>query len=203
MSRWSPCLLGTVLGLSLVTGGKATPQTTTTTITATIVASSCVGEILTETSAGRTASSPGTVDFGVINPKTRSAPTRTFSLRLSETVGGETGCSAFEAYGRQYPSAMLTFGDIGETQLDEQGVILRHDDGTDARLRVRVTPLNVEGTFITTGGPAYITASNKQVVYPIEFATKGLFDFQASLSQWDGVKSGRFSGALTVTVVYR
>lgn len=203
MLRWSLCLFSTALGLSLVTGAKATPQTTTTTITATIVASSCVGEILTAPPAGRTASAPGTVDFGVINPQTRSVSARTFSLRLSETVGGETGCSAFEAYGRQYPSAILTFGDIGHTQLDENGVILRHDDGADARLRVRVSPLNVEGTFIATGGPTYITASNAQVAYPIAFATKGLFDFQATLSQWDGVKSGRFSGSLTVTVMYR
>lgn len=195
--------IGVVLGLSLATGAAASPYTTTTTITATIVASSCVGEILTTGAEGRRAGAVGTVDFGVINPKTRSAPARTFSLRLSETVGGETGCSAFEAYGRQYPAAILTFGDEGLAQLDENGVILRHDDGSDARLRVRVSPLNAEGDFITTGGPGYVTASNTQIAYPIDFARKGLFDFQATLSQWDGVTSGRFSGALTVTVVYR
>ncbi|MGF7483729.1 hypothetical protein [Providencia sp. SP181] len=122
---------------------------------------------------------------------------------MSETVGGETGCSAFEVYGRQYPAAILTFGDVGHTQLDEQGVILRHDDGADARLRVRVSPLNTEGAFIASGGPGYVTASATQIAYPIAFARNGLFDFQATLSQWDGVKSGRFNGSLTVTVVYR
>nr|WP_181375447.1 hypothetical protein [Pectobacterium carotovorum] len=172
-------------------------------MTATIVASSCVGEIITATAQGRTAGAPGTVDFGVVNPKARSVPAQPFSLRLSEFMGGETGCSAFEAYGRQYPVATLSFGDIGHTQLDENGVILRYDDGSDARLRVRISPTNVEGTFVQTGSPGYITSAYTEVAYPIAFATKGQFDFQAVLSQWDRVKPGRFSGSLTVTVVYR
>lgn len=203
MQRWNLTIFVIALWASFISEVKASTQTTTTTLTATIVASSCVGEILTAGAKGRTAGSSGIVDFGVINPKNRAMPARIFSLRLSETIGGEVGCSAFEVYGRQYPFAVLTFGDLGNTQLDEQGVILRHDDGSDAHLRVRVSPLNVEGKFMSTGGPGYITVSNAQVAYPIEFATKGLFDFQATLSQWDGVKSGRFNGSLTLTVVYR
>lgn len=177
--------------------------TSTTTLTATLVASSCVGEILTLNTAGRAADKTGTVDFGVINPKSRTLPVRQFSLRLSEMVGGKTGCSAFEAYGRQYPVATLSFGDAGLTQLDDAGVILRYDDGTDTRMRVRVSPLNVEGDFPTSGAPGYVTATHSQVTYPIAFAVQGLFDFQATLSQWHEAKSGRFSGSLTVTVVYR
>lgn len=177
--------------------------TSTTTLTATIVASSCVGEILTLNSSGRTAGNTGTVDFGVINPKSRAAPVRQLSLRLSEVVGGKTGCSAFEAYGRQYPVATLSFGDASNTQLDEAGVILRYDDGSDTHMRVRVSPLNAEGTFPTSGAPGYVTATHSQVIYPIAFAAQGMFDFQATLSQWQAAKSGAFSGALTVTVVYR
>lgn len=187
------CLSGVAAGASF---------TTTTMLTATIVASSCVGEVVTSSANGRGTGMPGTVDFGVIHPKTKTAPLRTFSLRLSEVIGGK-GCSAFEAYGRQYPVATLMFGDIGQTQLDDNGVILRRDDGSDARLRVRVTPTNAEAIFAKTGGPGYITSTYTDVAYPIAFATQGLFDFQAELSQWDGAKSGRFNGSLTVTVAYR
>lgn len=200
--RWGRTLGVGVMGMLLSAGGMAS-VTSTTTLTATIVASSCVGEILTLNSSGRAAGRAGTVDFGVINPKSRTAPVRQFSLRLSEMVGGKTGCSAFEAYGRQYPVATLSFGDAGNTQLDDAGVILRYDDGTDTRMRVRVSPLNAEGTFPTSGAPGYVTATHSHVVYPIAFATQGMFDFQATLSQWQAAKSGAFSGALTVTVVYR
>lgn len=72
-----------------VTCGVFASVTNTTTLTATIVASSCVGEILTLNSSGRAAGNAGTVDFGVINPKSRAAPVRQFSLRLSEVVGGK------------------------------------------------------------------------------------------------------------------
>ncbi|MEM8183457.1 hypothetical protein Q4R69_17115 [Morganella morganii subsp. sibonii] len=204
MQQWRnlyiPCM---VLWAGFVSGTKAAQQTTVTTLTATIVASSCTGEIITTGTEGNAAGSSGTVDFGVLSPDAQNAPVRTFSLRLSESAGGEAGCSAFEAYGRQYPSATLTFGDSGNTQLDENGVILHLDDQSDARLRVQVSPLNDEGTFEKTGGKSYITASNTKINYPIAFAARGLFDFKAVLSQWDGVKPGRFSGALTVTVVYQ
>ena len=178
-------------------------QITTTRLTATIVASSCVGEIVTASSRDRMTGGPSNVDFGVVNPKSRSIPAQHFSLRLSESIGGASGCSAFEAYGRQYPVATLSFGDIGHTQLDEYGVILRNDDGSDAWLRVQVTPLNVEGFFVKTGSKGYITSEYTDIAYPIAFATKGQFDFQAVLSRWEQVKPGRFSGALTVTVVYK
>ncbi|MEQ5635435.1 hypothetical protein AB7179_11470 [Providencia manganoxydans] len=199
-ARWQYLL--SVIGMGLPAGVFAS-VTNTTTLTATIVASSCVGEILTLNSSGRAAGNAGTVDFGVINPKSRAAPVRQFSLRLSEVVGGKTGCSAFEAYGRQYPVATLSFGDAGNTQLDEAGVILRYDDGSDTHMRVRVSPLNAEGTFPTAGAPGYVTATHAQVTYPIPFAVKGMFDFQAILSEWQAAKSGAFSGTLTVTVVYR
>lgn len=192
-----------LLGMWVCTPGLATPQTATTMLTATVVASSCVGEIVTPNAAGRAGGQAGTVDFGVINPKHRVAPARQFTLRLSETVGGASGCSAFEAYGRQYPVATLRFGDVGGTQLDENGVILRDDDGADTRMRVQVTPLNVEGGFPLSGAPGYVTASHAAVTYPIAFAAQGVFDFQAVLSHWQAAKSGRFHGALTVTVVYR
>lgn len=200
--RWGLIFSVGVIGGVLSAGAMAS-VTSTTTLTATIVASSCVGEILTLNSSGRVAGSVGTVDFGVINPKSRVAPVRQFSLRLSEIVGGKTGCSAFEAYGRQYPVATLSFGDVGSTQLDDAGVILRYDDGTDTRMRVRVSPLNAEGTFPTPGAPGYVTATHSQVIYPIMFAAQGMFDFQATLNQWQAAKSGAFSGTLTVTVVYR
>lgn len=199
-ARWWRVL--SVIGMGLPTCVFAS-VTNTTTLTATIVASSCVGEILTLNSSGRAAGNAGTVDFGVINPKSRAAPVRQFSLRLSEEVGGKTGCSAFEAYGRQYPVATLSFGDASNTQLDEAGVILRYDDGSDTHMRVRVSPLNAEGTFPTSGATGYVTATHSQVTYPIHFAAKGMFDFQATLSQWQAAKSGAFSGVLTVTVVYR
>ncbi|WP_272663261.1 MULTISPECIES: hypothetical protein [unclassified Providencia] len=192
-----------VLWSSIALYANAAVQTTTTTLTATIVASSCVGEIITTGSEGRVAEGSGTVDFGVVNPKTRQAPIRIFSLRLSESVGGKAGCSAFEAYGRKYPVATLSFGDVGNTQLDDRGVILRDDYGSDTTLRVQIEPLDAEGKFIQSHGPRYITASNAHITYPIVFAAKGLFGFQATLSQWDRVRPGRFNGSLTVTVVYR
>lgn len=102
-------------------GHVAWASTTTTTVTVTLVASSCFCEVVTASSGARTAGAAGTVDFGVINPKARTIPARPFSLRLSESVGGPTGCSAFEAYGRQYPVATLSFGDAARTQLDEEG----------------------------------------------------------------------------------
>lgn len=171
----------------------------TTNITATVVASSCVGHIVT----GLQRSTSGTVDFGVINPKTRAAPIRPFSLVLSEYEGGETGCSAFLAYARQQNIATLTFGDLSQTQLDTQGVVTRYSDDSASSIRVRVAPTNSEAQFVQSGGPGYITAGFNQVQYPIDFAAKGQFDFSASLAGLENARSGAFSGTLTLTVVYR
>lgn len=120
----------------------------TTNITATVVASSCVGHIVT----GLQRSTSGTVDFGVINPKTRAAPIRPFSLVLSEYEGGETGCSAFLAYARQQNIATLTFGDLSQTQLDTQGVVTRYSDDSASSIRVRVAPTNSEAQFVQSEG---------------------------------------------------
>ncbi|MEG2734330.1 MAG: fimbrial protein [Hafnia sp.] len=171
----------------------------TTTITATVVASSCVGHIV----AGLQRSTSGSVDFGVINPKTRAAPARPFSLVLSEYEGGETGCSAFQAYGRTQNVATLTFGDLSQTQLDVQGVVTRYSDDTTSPIRVRVVPTNTEAQFTQSGGPGYITAGFNQIQYPIDFAAKGQFDFSASLSGLENARAGAFSGTLTLTVAYR
>lgn len=203
MQRGGKYIGGVLVWGSLTAAAYAGSHTTVTTITATVVASSCVGEIVTGPASRGRAGTQGTVDFGVINPKTRQAPVRTFSLRLSESLGGETRCSAFEAYGRQYPVATLYFGDLGGTQLDEDGVIMRRDDGQDARLRVHVTPLDTEGAFSQTGAPGYVTATHSAIDYPIAFAAKGLFAFQATLHYGEGVTAGGFNGALTVTVAYR
>lgn len=177
--------------------------TTTTTLTATIVASSCVGEIRTQNRTLQENSATGLVDFGVIHSKLRVAPVRQFSLLLFESLGGDVGCSAFEAYGRQYPVATLTFGDLGQTQLDEGGVIMRDENGNDAVIRALVTPLNTEAKFLQSDAAEYISVTNFSITYPIEFAVKGQFDFQASLVNLDKAKPGKFSGTLTVTVVYR
>lgn len=200
--RKSGSLCVGVIGMVLSAGVSATTASTTT-LTATIMASSCAGEILIPKLTGQAAGDAGTVDFGVINTKNHRAPTRQFSLRLSEMMTGKTGCSAFEVYGRQYPVATLSFEDVGQAKLDDAGVILRYDDGTDTRMRVRVSPLNAEAIFPSFEAPGYVTATHARVNYPIKFAAQGLFDFQAALSQWQEVKSGRFSGSLTVTVVYR
>lgn len=177
----------------------AQPVTGTTTITATVVASSCVGSIL----SGQQRSGTGNVDFGVINPQARRAPARSFSLLLSEYEGGETGCSAFLAYGRQQNVATLTFGDLSNAQLDAQGVVTRYRDGVASPVRVRVRPKDAEATFAQAGGPGYITADFNQLQYPVDFAAKGRFDFSAALSGLENAPSGEFTGTLTVTVVYR
>ena len=187
-----------LLGSALPWAGWA-QSVSTTTITATVVASSCVGRVVT----GLQRSSSGTVDFGVINPKTRTAPVRTFSLLLSEYEGGETGCSAFEAYGRVQNVATLTFGDLSQTQLDTQGVVTRYSDDSASPIRVQVVPTNSEAQFVQSGGPGYITAGFNQVQYPIDFAAKGQFDFSAALAGLERARAGAFSGTLTLTVVYR
>lgn len=175
----------------------------TTTVTATVVASSCVGHIVTGQQRAQSGTGTGTVDFGMINPNTRAAPVRTFSLMLSEYEGGETGCSAFEAYGRVQNMATLTFGDLSQTQLDTQGVVTRYSDDSVSPVRVRVTPVNPEARFVQSGGAGYITADFSQVQYPVDFAARGQFDFSATLVGLDKARAGAFSGTLTLTVAYR
>jgi type 1 fimbria pilin len=122
---------------------------------------------------------------------------------LSESEGGETGCSAFQAYGRQQNVATLTFGDLSQTQLDSQGVVTRYTDDTTSPIRVQVMPTNAEAQFVKSGGPGYITVDYNQLQYPIDFAAKGQFDFSASLIGLKNASSGAFSGTLTLTVIYR
>lgn len=172
---------------------------TTTRITATIVASSCQGVIATNGQRGTT----GMIDFGVINPKLRAAPVENFSLILTEYDGGDIGCSAFEVYARTNVFATITFGDLSNHQLDERGVVTRYDDGNVSPLRVRVTPTNPEARFVTTDGPGFITQSHREVQYPVDFAARGQFDFQASLDGVDEAKAGKFTGTLTLTLIYR
>ncbi|WP_272662698.1 hypothetical protein [Providencia sp. PROV111] len=172
---------------------------TTTRITATIVASSCQGVIATNGQRGTT----GMIDFGVINPKMRAVPVENFSLILTEYDGGDIGCSAFEVYARTNAFATITFGDLSNHQLDARGVVTRYDDGSVSPLRVRVTPVDPEARFMTTDGPGFITQSHRDVQYPVDFATRGKFDFQASLDGVDEAKAGKFSGTLTLTLIYR
>ncbi len=136
----------------MLTGGLLLPTVvlaeTTTRITATVVVSSCQGSIVANGQRGIT----GMIDFGVINPRLRETPVETFSLMLSEYDGGDIGCSAFEVYARTNVFATITFGDLSNHQLDEQGVVTRYDDGSVSPLRVRVTPTNPEARFTAVDG---------------------------------------------------
>lgn len=174
-------------------------ESTTTRITATIVASSCQGAISTNGQRGAS----GMIDFGVINPKLRAAPVETFSLILTEYTGGEVGCSAFDAYAQTYAFATLTFGDLSNQQLDSQGVVTRYEDGSASPIRVRVSPTNSEARFTRESGPGFVTQGDNILLYPVDFAARGQFDFQASLVNVEEAKAGKFTGTLTLTLVYR
>ncbi|MFV8986175.1 fimbrial protein [Serratia fonticola] len=187
------------LGFMALLFSAQTQSVAITTITATVVASSCVGRIV----SGVQRSTVGIIDFGVINAKTKAAPVRPFSLLLSEYADGEIGCSAFRAYAQQQNIATLTFGDLSQTQLDSQGVITRYSDDSASPIRIQVAPRNQEAQFVQPGGPGYITAGFNQLQYPVDFATKGQFDFIASLTGLGQAKAGSFTGALTLTVAYR
>lgn len=188
-----------------IVGGVMVPfavyAITTTRITATVVASSCLGKI----SAQGLRSNTNVIDFGVINPKasTRSIPTHNFSLTLSEYEGGDVGCSAFQAYGQDHQYATITFGDLNNAQLDAQGVVTRYVDGDPSTVRVLVSPIDPEARFDKSEAPGFMTSTHNTLTYPVDFAAKGKFDFSARLANTENAKPGKFTGTLTLTIEYR
>ncbi|AOV97506.1 fimbrial protein [Edwardsiella hoshinae] len=128
--------------------------------------------------------------FGTYRKSTRAAvPPQTFTVRLYERGASLPGCSAFRA-GRL---ATLDFGNPG--QLDAGGVVT-HGAGDGIRIVVQARDAQADYR-----GP--LTLSAHQVNYPVDFAARGQFSFQAQPHFPVTVVGGEYSGALTFVVSYQ
>ena len=172
---------------------------TTTRISATIMMSSCQGDISEDGKRGAV----GRVDFGTINPMFRNASVKMFSLVLKEFAGAEIGCRAFDAYAETDASIILIFGDLINGQLDEQGVVTRYENGRLSPIRIRISPTNSDAHFATDTAPKFVTQENNILLYPVSFAGRGQFNFQASLVNMEMAEAGKLTGTLTLTLVYQ
>nr|BAT57225.1 K88 fimbrial protein A [Escherichia coli O169:H41] len=112
----------------------------------------------------------------------------TFTIRLYEPGSSIQGCSAFLAG----QVATLQFGNGG--QLDSAGVVTQ---GAGNRVRIDVRAKDTQADYRDR-----LTDSNNTVNYPINFASKGLFKFEAKPIIPDDIRSGEYSSALSFVVTY-
>lgn len=139
------------------------------------------------------ASQHGIVDFGEYNKVTGiGAVTQPFSLYLYEEGATEAGCDAFLA-GNDFVD--ITFGGKGDQQLDNQGVVTL---GAGDNIRIDVRAIDVDAS---THAP--ITAKNNVVSYSKFFATKGVFNFDATPRGLDSAMPGQYNGRLSVIITYQ
>jgi len=129
------------------------------------------------------------ITFGTYR-KSSGIPVRPemFSIRLFEAGSSIQGCSAFLAG----QIATIQFGNTG--QLDSLGVITR-GAGDGVRIDVRAKDSQADYHH-------QLTDENNMINYPIDFASKGVFRFEAKPVIPDDVRSGEYSGALSFVVIY-
>lgn len=157
-------------------------------IAGTVVASSCSVSIETGTSR------VGFLDFGEYNQSSRSGGiTKPFVVKLFENGATSPGCSAFYA-GGEFVS--IEFGDKGNQQLDERGVITK---GAGDNIRIAITSTDTG----KVSNQDAITSKNSILKYPRDFAVKGQFGFNAHANGLDVAKAGRYSGSLSLVVSYK
>lgn len=155
-----------------------------TIFSADVVASACHVVVDADGSSG------GSLTFDTYH-KSIKAPVapRYFSVRLYEVGESIPGCTAFLA-GKV---ATLSFGNPG--QLDAGGVVTR---GAGDGVRIDIRAVDAEADLHSS-----ITMSENNINYPVAFATKGTFRFQAQPIMPKDVKVGEYRGALAFVISYQ
>ena len=138
-------------------------------------------------------SKSGIIDFGVYNKATRTGvDTHPFSLYLYEEGATKAGCDAFLA-GNDFVN--ITFGGEGDQQLDNKGVITT---GAGDNIRIEVVATDVKAS---THRP--VTAKNNVISYDKNFATQGVFNFNATPCGLDTASAGQYRGKLSIIITYQ
>ncbi|WP_139070183.1 fimbrial protein [Aliivibrio fischeri] len=153
-----------------------------------VVGSAC--SVVIESGASR----GGVIDFGQYNQNQRSGGvSKLFFVKLFENNAATPGCSAFLA-GSGLVS--LAFGDASSKQLDERGVITK---GAGDNIRIAISSTDTG----KVNNQKIITSQNNVLKYPQEFASKGMFGFNAKAEGLDDASSGSYHGSLSLVVSYK
>lgn len=134
------------------------------------------------------------IDFGVYNisqSKTFVDP-RPFQVVVYEDVINNPGCTAFLAGNKM---VSFKFGDMTGKQLDENGVVT-YGAGEEVRIAVSATDSKASNTNM-------ITSKNAEILYDVDFASKGKFGFVATVKNLETAKAGSYFGSLSLIITYQ
>lgn len=136
----------------------------------------------------------GVIDFGSYNTTMRNgAVDKSFQIKLFEQGAQVPGCSAFLS-----GSGLVTFhfGDKHAGQLDKQGVVM-HGAGDGVRIAITSTDVGkVSSTRVVNSLMSTLT-------YPSEFASQGVFGFNARAVGLERALAGQYHGSLSLVVSYQ
>ena len=136
----------------------------------------------------------GIIDFGLYSTSTRGgAIEKPFQIKLYENGSVSPGCSAFLA-----GSGLVTFsfGDKEAGQLDKRGVVTR-GAGDGVRIAIASTDIGkVSSTQV-------INSTMPNLVYPKDFASLGVFGFNARVVGLESASAGSYHGSLSLVVSYQ
>lgn len=157
-------------------------------VSGTVVSSTC--SVVVEHNASRA----GIIDFGLFNKARDSGElTQTFTVSLYENGASSPGCSAFLAGSGP---VSLKFGEGMPRQLDATGIVTQ---GAGGKVRISVTATDTNQVSNTNP----ITANNAELLYSQEFASQGVFGFQAKVKNLNYATVGSYSGSLSLVVTYQ
>lgn len=161
---------------------------TTVSIDGIVVGSSC--SVVVDNGVSRS----GVIDFGLYNTAMRSGPVdKPFQIKLYEKGSVDAGCSAFLA-----GSGLVTFsfGDKEAGQLDKQGVVTQ---GAGDGVRIAITSTDIGKVSSTQ----VVSSVMPKLTYPKDFASLGVFGFNARAVGLESASAGSYHGSLSLVVSYQ
>ncbi len=180
-------LLGVLL-LSATAHSESLLFKTTVSFDGVVVSSACSVEV------DNGVSRSGVIDFGLYNTtKQVSSVIKPFKVKLYENGSSVVGCSAFLAGSGL---VKFTFGDRAAGQLDSRGVVTR---GAGDGVRIAITSTDIGEVNSTQA----ITSSLSELTYPREFASRGVFGFNAQAIGLESASAGSYHGSLSLVVSYQ
>jgi len=136
----------------------------------------------------------GIVDFGIYDKSAQIGTVNEyFSLNIRESGSNSNGCSAFKAGNNL---VTVSFGDSGNNQLDDEGVIT-HGAGDGVRIEIVATDKNEASSLKP------ITINNNHIQYKQAFALNGKFNYMATAKHLDSASVGDYYGSLSVVFTYK
>ncbi|ODS05578.1 fimbrial protein [Vibrio scophthalmi] len=161
---------------------------TTVSIDGVVVASAC--SVAVDNGVSRS----GVVDFGLYNTATRHGNVeKQFQIKLYEQGATEAGCSAFLAGTKL---VTFTFGDKAAGQLDERGVVT---SGAGGGIRIAITSTDAGKVSSTQ----VVNSAMPELAYPRDFASQGVFGFNARAVGLESASPGSYHGSLSLVVSYQ